>query len=1262
MAESYSVKAILSAKDSGFSSTLKDATSATETLGSKIKSGFAFGVLTGVGQQAFSALCSGARNLIGEIDSSNAAWKTFQSNLEMLNWDSKEIDSAKKDLQEFAQQTVYSSSDMATTFAQLAAVGVDNTTELVKGFGGLAAAAENPQQAMKTLSQQATQMAAKPTVAWADFKLMLEQTPAGIAAVAKEMGMSTSEMVTAVQDGKIATDEFFNAIIKAGGSGTELAKLATEAKTVGQAMDGLTETLGNKLTPAFDVLSQAGISAVDSVSSKLATLDASAIADKVSSAVETAKQFLDTLVSAFDGVGTSVSEAWGVISSAITGTTGEFSKTDALETFKSACEGVAGAITTVSDFIVENQATIQKVMPYVLKLAGAFAAYKVVNSVAPGLTSFAGSLLKMAGKGIGGLAAKLLGIAGAQKATGAASATSAPSIMQSALATLALGGAVLLAAAGLALLVQSAIALASAGWPAVAALVGLVGVIALLAIGAATIGPALTAGAVGFIAFGAAIALVGVGALLAATSLAIMAAVLPTIVSYGALGAISLLQLGSGLALFAVGAALAGVACIVLGAGLLLIASALVIAGAGMILMGTGALLAAASLALLSLVLPTIASYGVQGAVAIAALGASLVVFAVGAALAGVAALVLGAGLLLVSAAVVVLAAGVLALSVGALLTAASLAIVAAILPTIATYGTSGAVAIVALGASMLVFAAGAGVAGVAVLALSVGLIAASVGIAAAAITITLLAASMTLLAASTILAAAGFAIIAFSIQTILASGMMAALVLTQMTVPLLLFVPTATLAGAAALVLAAGFTACAVATLALGIAVLALGAGILVLATGALLASASLAIISAILPAITAYGTQGAMSIVALGAALAVFALGAGVAGVACAVLGAGLAVVGVGLLVVSAAVLVLCAGVLVLCTGVLALAAAALVVSAALALVSVVLPLIANYGTQSAAAIVALGGAMVAFAAGALTAGAGLIVLSAGFATSTITAIAFGVAMTTGAVGVLAMGVALKSVSSSMKTISKNAKSAEKSLDSMKDSVSIVESGLDALGSKAKSAMNKLKDAFDDTAKDAKSSGKKVGTGFTEGMQGGLAKAPAVAMMATSTVALTLNAGRSSAYAAGAYISQGFAQGMLSCLSVIRSAAAQMAAAADEAVRAKAKIHSPSKVSDKLGSYWGEGFANGIASMAKDVWDAATELVSIPNVATPNLAMAYGGEMSADYDYYRNSEYTIEVPLYVDGKEFAKANATYMQDELDKKQTRDRRKHGKV
>ena len=245
-------------------------------------------------------------------------------------------------------------------------------------------------------------------------------------------------------------------------------------------------------------------------------------------------------------------------------------------------------------------------------------------------------------------------------------------------------------------------------------------------------------------------------------------------------------------------------------------------------------------------------------------------------------------------------------------------------------------------------------------------------------------------------------------------------------------------------------------------------------------------------------------------------------------------------------------------------------------------------------------------------------------------------------------------------MKTIASNAKKAEKSLDSMQDSVDIVGSGLDALGGKAKSAMNKITSAFDDTASKAKSSGQKVGNGFTEGMQTGLVQAPVIASQMVGMVNAQLSAGYSGAYSAGAYISQGFAAGMLSCLGVIQSAAAQMAAAADEAVKAKAKIHSPSKVSEDSGEDYGQGWINGIMSKVKEAWAASERLVQIPDVSTPNLAFAYSGEMSSEYDYYRNREYSFEIPVVVDGREVAKATASYTQEELDRRQSRESRKHG--
>ena len=57
MAESFSVKAILSAADK-VTSTMEKADSKLSSLGSKIKSGLGF-ILTGIGQQAFSSITSG---------------------------------------------------------------------------------------------------------------------------------------------------------------------------------------------------------------------------------------------------------------------------------------------------------------------------------------------------------------------------------------------------------------------------------------------------------------------------------------------------------------------------------------------------------------------------------------------------------------------------------------------------------------------------------------------------------------------------------------------------------------------------------------------------------------------------------------------------------------------------------------------------------------------------------------------------------------------------------------------------------------------------------------------------------------------------------------------------------------------------------------------------------------------------------------------------------------------------------------------------
>lgn len=399
--DSYTVKAILSAVDKGFTSTMKQAEQTCSSLSNKVKSGLGFGVLAGIGSQAFSSLTNGVSGLVSEMNSSNVAWKVFEGNMGMLGKGAGEIQNIKTELQDFAQASIYSASDMASTYSQLAAVGTKNCTQLVKGFGGLAAAAENPAQAMKTLSQQATQMAAKPYVQWMDFKLMLEQTPAGIAAVAKEMGKTTSELVSDVQKGTVKTEEFFDAISKVG-TNDAFTKLATTYKSTDQAMDGLVETMSNKLQPAWKALDQVGIDAVSSLIDAIGSINVDALTEGIMDAVETVKSALNTVKEMVGSAWSSFADSGAIdaaksallsFKDAIVNVVNAIKNSGIIEgmayAFGEIAEQVAIAAKNVADF-VENldEGVISGFAKAVTGVFTAFAGYKVVKSATNSIKTF----------------------------------------------------------------------------------------------------------------------------------------------------------------------------------------------------------------------------------------------------------------------------------------------------------------------------------------------------------------------------------------------------------------------------------------------------------------------------------------------------------------------------------------------------------------------------------------------------------------------------------------------------------------------------------------------------------------------------------------------------------------------------------------------------------------------------------------------------------------------------------------------------------
>lgn len=472
MAETYSVEAVLTAVDKGMSSTLnglqkainglQKTSSAFDTIsnksGSMFKSMLGANLVSSAVTSAFGSIKSSLGEMVGELNSSKKAWDTFDGNLSKLGWGKDQINQAKEAMQDYATKTIYSASDMASTFSQMAAIGREDSGQLVEAMGGLAASAENPKQAMKSLSQQMVQALAKPKITWQDFRIMMEQAPAGMSAVAKEMGLSLNELITKIQDGQVKTEDFAEAFKRAGMS---MQDMATSYKTIDQALDGLKETLANKLKPAFDALSKAGIKALEAIMNqldkidfnKLATsleevlnkIDFNAIVEKIASFVSTSVAKIKEFWQGFSDSGAisnfkvTLNEIWQAIKKVVSALAGG--------DFESFGQKLGRGLNIASGALQAFAKVVESLSPAQIRgIAAAFIAFKTTKALIGPTTTALNGLSKaviLTKSGIAGLrTVKDVGMALIGISKGSKAASSALYFMSetSTLAKIALGG------------------------------------------------------------------------------------------------------------------------------------------------------------------------------------------------------------------------------------------------------------------------------------------------------------------------------------------------------------------------------------------------------------------------------------------------------------------------------------------------------------------------------------------------------------------------------------------------------------------------------------------------------------------------------------------------------------------------------------------------------------------------------------------------------------------------------------------------------
>ena len=214
-----------------------------------------------------------------------------------------------------------------------------------------------------------------------------------------------------------------------------------------------------------------------------------------------------------------------------------------------------------------------------------------------------------------------------------------------------------------------------------------------------------------------------------------------------------------------------------------------------------------------------------------------------------------------------------------------------------------------------------------------------------------------------------------------------------------------------------------------------------------------------------------------------------------------------------------------------------------------------------------------------------------------------------------------------------------------------STISSAFTSASSASVTSINAIVTAMTNAEAKATTSGTVMGTNFTKGLGSGLKTGVSVAKSSCQSILSAFNSCQSRAEYCGRMIGQGLANGLRASEGQVRTAAASLAAAADAAIQAKAKIGSPSKVTRKDGMWIGKGLVIGLESMYSDVKRASEDLLYLPMLDAPK--MAFGGivsDMNPDYEYTNNAQLTIETPLYINDREFARATYRANQNEINK------------
>lgn len=205
------------------------------------KFGAAAGAVGGLVSSGIDMAVDAIGDLTGDIIEASDSADKFKSTLNFAGLDTGTIDALTASTQTYADQTVYSISDIRNVTAQLAANGVQGFDKLAEAAGNLNAVAGGNAETFSSVGMVLTQTAGAGKLTTENWNQLADAIPGASGKLQEAMlknGAYTGNFRDAMEKGEISADEFNQAIMDLGM--TDVAKeAATSTSTIEGAMGNL---------------------------------------------------------------------------------------------------------------------------------------------------------------------------------------------------------------------------------------------------------------------------------------------------------------------------------------------------------------------------------------------------------------------------------------------------------------------------------------------------------------------------------------------------------------------------------------------------------------------------------------------------------------------------------------------------------------------------------------------------------------------------------------------------------------------------------------------------------------------------------------------------------------------------------------------------------------------------------------------------------------------------------------------------------------